>query len=206
MRFPGVSARYVLHLLAGLRGGVNPRYLADLAERLQVNLSRRFEDLSHGNKQKVAIIQALMHRPDVYILDEPTLGLDPLMQREFRQILRDEQRRGATILLSSHVLPEVESVCSRIGFLNAGRLVRDGTLDELRAFTAHQVEMVVPTGARVDALARLEGVRNLEISGDRVRLEVRGDMARFLRAAAELEPVELDSRELTLEEVFYAEF
>ncbi len=122
-RFPGVTAGHVIGLLAGLRGGVDPARITALAERFELDLGRRFEDLSHGNKQKVGLIQAFMHEPELVILDEPTLGLDPLMQREFRQLVAASVASGATVLLSSHVLAEVELVCQRIGLLRAGRLL-----------------------------------------------------------------------------------
>src|SRR5665647_581710 len=102
-QFPGVSAGYVIGLLAGLRGGVEPERIRALADRLDLDLGRKFSDLSHGNKQKVGLVQAFMHEPDLLILDEPTLGLDPLMQREFRTLVEESVAAGATVLLSSHV-------------------------------------------------------------------------------------------------------
>src|SRR5512135_917879 len=102
-QFPGVRAAYVIGLLAGLRGGVNEQRIAGLAKRFDIDLRRKYEELSHGNKQKVALIQAFMHEPQLLILDEPTLGLDPLMQREFRTLVRESAAAGTTVFLSSHV-------------------------------------------------------------------------------------------------------
>lgn len=201
-----MSARYVVNLLAGLRGEIDEAYVEELANLFRIDLDRKFEALSHGNKQKVAIIQAFMHRPDFYILDEPTLGLDPLVQRSFRELLLHENERGATVVLSSHVLSEVESICTRIGVLKQGRLVRSGTLDELRLLKAHRVELLFAEPQRVESFDTLPGVRAVECDGSRVRLEVQGDMAELVSALAPMRPHELDSRELTLEEVFYAEF
>ena len=147
-----------------------------------------------------------MHEPDFFVLDEPTLGLDPLVQRAFRELITEAQDRGATVLLSSHVLSEVESVCTRIGLLKAGRLVQLGTLDELRQFKAHRVEVVCDSSAGFTALATLPGVRNLETQGNRASFEAHGDMSALITALAPLAPRELSSRELTLEEVFYAAF
>lgn len=205
-QFPGVSARYVINLLAGLRGEIDHTYVDELANLLEIDLDRKFEALSHGNKQKVAIIQAFMHRPSFYLLDEPTLGLDPLVQRSFRELLLRENNRGATVLLSSHVLSEVESICTQIGVLKQGRLVRSGTLDELRLLKAHRVELLFSAPQNVDSFTSLPGVRAVECDGLRAKLEVQGDMAELLSALAPMRPRELDSRELTLEEVFYAEF
>src|SRR5512133_1337151 len=103
VQFPGVTAGYIVGLLAGVRGDVDPARIAALAGRLELDLGRRYETLSHGNKQKVALVQAFMHRPDLVILDEPTLGLDPLMQREFRHLVQERAAGGATVFLSSHV-------------------------------------------------------------------------------------------------------
>ena len=131
-QWPGVKAAHIIGLLAGLRGGVDPARITDLADRLQLDLSRRYADLSHGNKQKVGLIAAFMHAPELLILDEPTLGLDPLMQREVRDLVADSVAAGATCLLSSHVLAEVELACDRIGLIRDGRLLRVGSLTELR--------------------------------------------------------------------------
>jgi ABC-type multidrug transport system ATPase subunit len=138
--FPGVTAGYVIGLLAGVRGGVGPARITALAQRFDLDPGRRYETLSHGNKQKVGLIQAFMHRPDVVILDEPTLGVDPLMQREFRRLVQETAAGGATVFLSPHVLSEVEAVCDRIGLIRAGRLERVGSLNELRAVRVHRVE------------------------------------------------------------------
>ncbi|WP_448006747.1 ABC transporter ATP-binding protein [Agromyces bauzanensis] len=205
-QFPGVSARYVVGLLGGLRGGVDEAYVDELAGALTLDLDRKFQDLSHGNKQKVAIIQAFMHRPDLYILDEPTLGLDPLVQREFRRLLLEANANGATILLSSHVLSEVELICTRIGLLKQGRLWKVGTLDELRELRTHRVELVLRDPVDAGELGGIPNVRNVEVRGNRVSLEVQGSIDPLLDALAPREVIELDSRELSLEEVFFAEF
>jgi ABC-2 type transport system ATP-binding protein len=205
-QFPSVSARYVVELLAGLRGDVDLDYVDELADILSLDLDRRFQDLSHGNKQKVAIVQAFMHRPDLYLLDEPTLGLDPLIQREFRSLLVEAHERGATVLLSSHVLSEVELTCTRIGLLKQGRLVKAGTLDELRELKRHRVEIVFAGPVDVGEIRSLPNVRDIEVDGAHVSLEVQGSIEELVAAIADDRIVELDSRELSLEEVFFSEF
>src|SRR5574340_287973 len=122
-QFPRVRAAHVIALMAGLRGGIDPDVIAGLAKRLDIDLSQKYEDLSHGNKQKVGLIQAFMHQPDLIILDEPTLGLDPLMQREFWRLVKDASAAGATVLLSSHVLAEMELSCDRMALIRNGRLL-----------------------------------------------------------------------------------
>ena len=142
-QYPGVSAGYVIGLLAGLRGDVDSARIAALAQRLDLDLGQRYQSLSHGNKQKVLLVQAFMHDPQVLILDEPTLGLDPLMQREFRALVDEARSRGATVLLSSHVLGEVELICDRIGLIREGHLLRVGSMEQLRTVRAHRVEALV---------------------------------------------------------------
>ena len=208
-RFPGVTAGYIVGLMAGLRGGVDADRISSLAERLELDLGQRYESLSHGNKQKVGLVQAFMHRPELLVLDEPTLGLDPLMQREFQRLLIESADAGATVLLSSHVLAEVEQVCDRMGLIRAGRLQRVGSLEELRDVRVHRVEAIVEspvTAADLAALAALPGVTDSGLDGDVVRCSVHGPVAPLLAWLAARDVVELDSRELTLEEVFLSEF
>jgi ABC-2 type transport system ATP-binding protein len=131
--FGSLRGREVVAYLGGMRGGVDLKVVRALAERFDLDLSRRFREYSSGNKKKLGILLAFMHRPDLLILDEPTGGLDPLNQQEFYKLLHETRDGGATVFLSSHVLSEVEHVCDRVGILRAGRLVRVAKLDELRA-------------------------------------------------------------------------
>ena len=205
-QFPGVRAGHVIGLMAGLRGGVDPARIEALADRFQLDLSRRYQDLSHGNKQKVWLVQAFMHRPDVLILDEPTIGLDPLMQREVRTVLLEAAQGGATVLLSSHVLAEVELVCDRIGLIRDGRMMRSGTLADLRSMRVHRIEAIVEGRPGVDDLAAVPGVSDARIDGSMVTCAVRGPVSPLLTWLTAHGVVEVDSRELSLEEVFLSEF
>lgn len=201
-----VSARYVIGMLAGLRGGVDEVYIHTLADRLHLDLDRRYEDLSHGNKQKVGLIQAFMHRPELLLLDEPTLGLDPLMQRVFHELLQEAVAGGATVVLSSHVLSEVESMCDRIGLIRAGRMRKIGSLNDFRAQRIHRIEAIVPGGLAAEQLRTVPGVSHPSIEGDRFTCEVRGSVRPLLEQLTAAGIVELDSHELSLEEVFQSEF
>ena len=205
-QFPGVSAGYVIGLLAGVRGGVDPARITELAERLDLDLGARYEKLSHGNKQKVHLVQAFMHDPALLLLDEPTLGLDPLMQREFRALVQEAAVRGGTVLLSSHVLAEVELICDRIGLIRSGHLLRVGSMEELRTVRVHRVEAIVRDRRDVEELALIPGVSDAEITGDVVSCAVRGPVGPLLTWLSAGQVVELDSRELSLEEVFLTEF
>lgn len=206
MQFPRVTAGYVIGLLAGLRGGVDPRRIDELADRFSLDLGRKYETLSHGNKQKVGLVQAFMHDPELVILDEPTLGLDPLMQREFRQLVQESVARGGTVFLSSHVLSEVELVCDRIGLVRDGRLHRAGSLDELRTARVHRIEAVVSGTVDPSRLAGIDGVSEVQVEDHLVTCSVRGSVAPLLDALAASDVVELDSHEKSLEEVFFGEF
>lgn len=196
----------ILGLLASLRGGVSIAAIAALAERFALDLGARYRDLSHGNKQKVSLVQAFMHDPVVLILDEPTLGLDPLMQEQFGALVQERVRSGATVLLSSHVLSEVERLCDRVGIIVGGRLIRVGSLEDLRAERKHRLHATLeqPTGA--ESFADLGGVEDLVVEGTRFHCTVRGSMAPLLQRLARVGALELDSREMTLDEVFLAEY
>ena len=128
-QFGSLRGSEIIAYLGGMRGGVDRGSVRKLAERFDLDLSRRFREYSSGNKQKLAIVLAFMHRPDLLILDEPTSGLDPLNQQEFYALLREVRDGGATVFLSSHVLSEVEHVCDRVGIVRDGRLVRVAQLD-----------------------------------------------------------------------------
>lgn len=206
VQWPRVTAGYVLGMLAGLRGGVDETYLHTLAGNLHLDLGRRYQDLSHGNKQKLGLVQAFMHRPDLLILDEPTLGLDPLMQRVFHDMLRSATAAGATVLLSSHVLSEVESVCDRIALVRDGRVRRIGSLNELRAKRIHRVEAVITGELDVDAVAAVPGVAQPRLVDHRLTCSVQGSIGPLLQMLSATGVIELDSHEQSLEEVFLREF
>lgn len=205
-QFPGVTAGYVVGLLAGLRGGVDRARIGALAERLDLDLGQRYQSLSHGNKQKVHLVQAFMHDPQMLILDEPTLGLDPLMQREFRALVAEAAAAGATVLLSSHVLAEVELICDRIGLVRDGHLLRVGSMEQLRTVRPHRVQALVrDPGDPVD-LARVPGVSDAVVEGGLASCTVHGDVGPLVAFLSGWGVAELDSRELSLEEVFLTEF
>ncbi len=205
-QFPGVTAAYVIGLLAGLRGGVDGARIKLLADRFELDVGRKYEELSHGNKQKVALVQAFMHKPELLILDEPTLGLDPLMQREFRGLVRETVNAGATVFLSSHVLSEVQQVCDRVGLIRAGRLAQVGSLEQLRALRSHRVEARIERAVEERAVRAVPGVTDTTIEDHMVRCTVEGPMAPLLHVLDSAGIIELDSHERSLEEVFFAQY
>jgi ABC-2 type transport system ATP-binding protein len=188
--------------LAALRGGVDPFHVARLCEQLELDLSRRWRELSRGNKQKLALVLALMHRPELLLLDEPTGGLDPLKQQVFYQLLRDARAAGTTVFLSSHVLAEVEHVCDRVGIVRAGRLVTVATLEQLRGLRAYQVEVRFAGPPPVDQVRAAAGVTQVSVNGNRLACTVRGSFGPLLAAIAGQEVLTMASQEPSLEELF----
>src|SRR5207253_8932277 len=155
-----------------------------LAERFELDLSRRVREYSSGNKQKLAIVLAFMHRPDLLILDEPTGGLDPLNQQEFYLLLREARDDGATVFLSSHILSEVEHVCDRVGILRSGRLVKVADLEELHRIRLHHVEIEFADGSAIpeEKVRTAAGVDGVALARPILTCTVRGSFDSLLRA------------------------
>ena len=205
MDFPSVTAGYILNLLLNLRGIADRKRLSEVSQRLQLDLNRKYQELSHGNKQKVGLVQAFMHDPDLMILDEPTIGLDPVIQRELKLMVQEAVQAGKTILLSSHVLSDVESVCSRIGLIIGGRIVREGTLGELRSERIHKITASFIGKKPSSAQLISAGATEVMVTEDSIYFESNGYINEILQLLSKFEVSELDSRELSLEEVFFSE-
>jgi ABC-2 type transport system ATP-binding protein len=203
-QFGSLRGREVIAYLGGMRGGADPKVVRNLAERFDLDLSRRFREYSSGNKQKLAIVLAFMHQPDLLILDEPTSGLDPLNQQEFYSLLREAREDGATVFLSSHILSEVEHVCDRVGILRAGRLVKVAHLEELRHIRVHRVELEFAPGSIVPEaqIRSATGVEDATIADHIVRCTVRGGFEPLLEAIRNASVTSLVSAEPSLEEIF----
>jgi ABC-type multidrug transport system ATPase subunit len=194
----------ILEYFANLRGGVDHGYLMSLVKRFDLDTSRKFRQYSTGNKRKVVLIQAFMHRPHVLILDEPTSGLDPLNQLEFDNLVREARDEGRTVFLSSHVLSEVEKTCTRVGIIREGRLVRVGEVADLKDIKRYEITIHFAQPVPVDAFARLEGVADVEKldGGSAVRLAMQGAADAVIKAAAQFPVVSLTSYEPSLEDIF----
>jgi ABC-2 type transport system ATP-binding protein len=205
MDFPSVTAGYILNLLLNLRGIADRERLKEVSQRLQLDLNRKYQELSHGNKQKVGLVQAFMHDPELLILDEPTIGLDPVIQRELKLMLQEAVQAGKTVLLSSHVLSDVESVCSRIGLIIGGQIVREGTLSELRSERIHKITASFIGNKPSSTQLISAGASEVTVTKDSVYFESNGSINEILQLLSRFEVSELDSRELSLEEVFFSE-
>jgi ABC-2 type transport system ATP-binding protein len=209
--WPKLTGAECLELLGALHGGVDVERREELVERFDLDPSRRSRTYSKGNRQKVALIAAFSTRSEVMLLDEPTTGLDPLMEREFHRCVSEARERGRTIFLSSHLLSEVERLCERVGMLREGRLVEVATLERLRALhsTTLEIDLDAADADRVaPRLSAMPGVGAVERTGTGFRLSLSGAPGPLLRAIDELPVTALRSQEASLEEIFltyYAE-
>ena len=195
--YPDMRVRDVLRLSAGLRGMDCRTEAASLCQVLQLDEGRKVNELSFGNRKKVGIVCAMQHRPELLVLDEPTSGLDPLMQRAFFELLESRHREGATIFLSSHVLSEIQRHCQRAAIIREGRIIAEGTVDELSHSSARRI--VLRGEAALSALPRL---RDMKQEGDSLSFLYSGSMDDLLRVLSLGHVEELSVSEPDLEEIF----
>ena len=201
---PNLTGGQILEYFAHLRGGVDDAYLKHLVERFELDTSRKFRQYSTGNKRKVVLIQAFMHRPRLLILDEPTSGLDPLNQQEFDRMVLEARNEGRTIFLSSHVLSEVEKTCTTVGIIRDGRLVRIGDVAEVKAIKRYEMTITFATAIPVETFKSLDGVIEVEAlhNGHGVHLAMQGSADAVVKAAARYPVISLTSYEPSLEDIF----
>ena len=201
---PNLTGGQIIEYFANLRSGVDRTYLKRLIDRFDLDTSRKFRQYSTGNKRKVVLIQAFMHRPRVLILDEPTSGLDPLNQQEFDAMVKEARDEGRTVFLSSHVLSEVEKTCTRVGIIREGRLVKVGGVHELNDIKRYEITISFAQPVPVEAFKQLDGVADVENldNGRAVRLAMQGSADAVIKAAAKYPVVSLTSYEPSLEDIF----
>ena len=192
----------LLKYLGNLRGGLDWKYVRELAARFECDLPRRIQGLSLGNKQKLGLLQAFMHKPELLILDEPTNGLDPLMQHQFYDLLSETKKEGRTVFLSSHILPEVEKVCDRVGIIRQGRLVTVETIESLKSHSLRQLEIHFAKAVPREKFSNAPGVRDIVVQDNVLTCTVVGSLDALVKAAAQFEVVNIVSHEPTLEEIF----
>jgi ABC-2 type transport system ATP-binding protein len=198
--WPSLTGAETLELLARLHGQADLAYRNELVRRFDLNPSVKVRAYSKGNRQKISLIAALASRADLLILDEPTAGLDPVMEQAFRVSVREAKERGQTVFLSSHVLSEVEALCDRVAILRRGRLVEVGTLAQLRHLSALTIEATFP-GPPPDVTA-VAGVSAVTVTGRQLTCQVHGPVGDLLAVLAAARPESLISREPSLEELF----
>lgn len=208
--YPNLTGAKTLQYFAHLRGVAGPqtwKYVQELAERLELDLTKRFRQYSRGNKQKVGIILALMHHPRLLILDEPTSGLDPLNQQEFYKLVREVRQKGSTIFFSSHIMSEVEKICDRVGIIREGELAKVGNIGELTELKSHQLELTFAGPVSLDEFKQLPGIEQLEMvqtnSQETLHCTVKAELLdQVVKTAARYQLVNFVSREPSLEETF----
>jgi ABC-2 type transport system ATP-binding protein len=200
--YPKLTGAENITYLANLRGGVDQDYVSSLAERLDVDLTRKVGDLSTGNKQKVGLIQAFMDTSELIILDEPSTGLDPLMQQELQTMIREVREDGRTVFLSSHSLAEVERVADRVGILRSGHLVVVERVDALKRKAIRRIDLEFDDPVEATDFESIDGVRSAEARGNSVVVSFEGSVNALLRAALDHNVVNVNSREADLEQIF----
>jgi ABC-2 type transport system ATP-binding protein len=199
--WPNLTGGEVIDLLGSLRGNLDETRRADLLDRFDLDPTKRCRAYSKGNRQKVALVAALASDVELYLFDEPTSGLDPLMEAVFQEVVRGLRAAGRTVLLSSHILSEVEALCDRVTIVRAGRAAESGTFDQLRHLT--RTTVVVETSRPVDGLGVLRGVHDVTVDGPRTRFSVEQDeLNPVLRRLADFGVRSLVSTPPTLEELF----
>ena len=201
---PGLTGGQILEYFGNLRGGVDQAYLKQLIKRLDLDPSRKFRQYSSGNKRKVVLIQAFMHRPRLLILDEPTNGLDPLNQQEFGRMVKEVRDEGRTVFLSSHILSEVEQTCTRVGIIREGQLVRIGGVAELKDIKRYEITITFANAVPAEAFKTLDGVAQVETlaDGHALRLTMQGEADAVIKKASHYAVVTLTSHEPSLEDIF----
>jgi ABC-2 type transport system ATP-binding protein len=201
---PNLTGGQILTYFGHLRGGVDQTYLKQLIQRLDLDPSRKFRHYSSGNKRKVVLIQAFMHRPRVLILDEPTNGLDPLNQQEFNAMVKEVREEGHTVFLSSHILSEVEQTCTRVGIIREGQLVRVGGVTELKDIKRYEITITFADAVPTEPFKTLDGVEKVETlpGGHALHLVMQGGADAVIKAAAHYPVISLTSHEPSLEDIF----
>jgi ABC-2 type transport system ATP-binding protein len=199
---PGYRASDVFEFFGSLRGGVDQRWVGTLLDRFQLDPTRPVGELSTGNRRKVGLVQAFMSRPELLLLDEPTSGLDPLLQHEFNALVREVSAAGATVLLSSHVLPEVEALADRVGIVRRGELVAVAGVEELRRGARQRLDLHVAGDPDPDRFRAVAGVVEVSATPGVVHVVVEGSVDGVIKAAATVEVVRIVSHESDLEDVF----
>ncbi|HYX84636.1 MAG TPA: ABC transporter ATP-binding protein [Gaiellales bacterium] len=198
--WPHLTVAETLVFLGHVRGARDHEYERELLARFRLETDKKVRALSKGNRQKIQLVAALSARAELLVLDEPTSGLDPLMEAAFRESIAEAKARGQTVFLSSHIMSEVEALCDRVGILRQGRLVDEGTLDDLRHLSAQTIEATFRDG--VPQVPAIEGVHASRSGEHTLRFEVTGSVGPLLRSLSAFDVVGIETREPSLEEIF----
>ena len=196
------GSEYLKHILYLRKMPEKEKYAKKLAKNFDLDLNKKAKNLSKGNKQKIGIIQAFCHEPDILILDEPTSGLDPLKQQVFDDLILEYKQKGRTIFISSHVLPEVEMLCDRVAIIKDGKIVAENTMSKLKSMTMNRFEVVFKKEIKEKSFGKSIGVKNIMKSGEKYIFDIEGDVNRFIKKITENKVTSFKSIEPDLEEIF----
>lgn len=201
--YPNLTGHDLITYFANLRGGVDRAYVDELAERLDADLSKKVGDLSSGNRQKVGLIQAFMSKPDLLIMDEPSSGLDPLVQRQFQKMMREVAAEGRSVFLSSHTLSEVQRVADRVGIIRHGKLIAVESVSDLRSKAIRRIDLLFDAPVDGSEFSTVDGVRDVRTENHHVSFSFDGKMDELLRMATSRHTLlDITSQEADLEEIF----
>lgn len=198
--WPNLTGEETLYLLGKIQGAIDLKYQKQLIKLFDFDVTKKVRTYSKGNRQKINVIAALQTRADLLVMDEPSTGLDPIMEQAFRQCVREAKDRGQTVFLSSHILEEVESLCDRVAILRAGKLIELGTLEQMRHLSALTVQATFE--GKPPKVNHIEGVSQVKVSGNQLDCQVRGSIEPLFKVIVAAKPKTLLSREPSLEELF----
>jgi len=199
--WPNLTGGEVIDLFAKLKGNNNSKRQDELIEMFQLDPSKKCRTYSKGNRQKVALVSAFSSDADLYILDEPTSGLDPLMERVFQECVREVKNNGKSVLLSSHILSEVEKLCDRVGIIRQGKMIEQGSLEELRHLT--RTNLTIETKKTIENLDDVKGIHDLQISGKAVSFQVDSEkLDSVIKYISQYGVLKIESAPPTLEDLF----
>lgn len=201
--YPNLTGKDTITYFSNLRGGVDWSIVDSIADRLDADLSKKVGDLSTGNRQKVGLIQAFMNQPDLIIMDEPSAGLDPLVQREFQNMMREVADDGRAVFLSSHTLSEVQRVADRVGIIREGNLVTVESVQSLRSKAIRRVDLYFEESVEASVFEQISGVRSCDVTNHHASLSFDGHMDELLSVAAKKYSLaDINTQEEDLEEIF----
>lgn len=201
--YDNLTGRQYITYMGNIQGKLDIKTVNSIAKKLKAQLHVKIKNLSRGNRQKIGLISALQHDPDLLVFDEPTTGLDPIIQLEFRKLIAEHKAKGKTVFISSHFLTEVEQICDMVAFINKGHLQEVLTLDKLRERSLHEFDVQFRIPASKSMLRGVRGVKEVSIDGNNLHCHVAGHVDSFIKAVAHYPIHSFQTRELDLEEVFY---
>lgn len=199
--YPKMTGSQYLQYMKGLLPA-DASYVKYLAKLLKADLNKMSSELSRGNRQKIGIIQALMHKPKVLILDEPTSGLDPLMQDAFYELIKEAKNRGTAVFMSSHVLSEVQKICDRIGIIRDGKLIEEKVMSELTMEASQTFDLTFASKVPINELKKIQGTQSITVNGQNVTIHFHGSLSPLFNLLSKYTVTKMDTRTLDLEEVF----